>query len=110
MQALFDTGTSGPEFVALLSARAGGRLPRVVRATLDRWWQGYGALRLYDDLTVIELGEDILLPELLATTSLPAALLHTFSPRVVAIDPSLADALVAELTARGYAPRVVEEI
>jgi hypothetical protein len=66
-------------------------------------------VRLYDELAVIELNDDLLLAELLAATSLDASLIHTFSPRLVAIDAAKADALVAELTRRGYAPRVVEE-
>lgn len=108
LQALFDAGTTGPEFVRFLAERAGGALPAAVRSTIDRWWSDYGTVRLYDELAVIELNDDVLLTELLAATSLDASLVHTFSPRLIAVDSAKADDLVAELTSRGYAPRVVE--
>ena len=109
MHAAFDAGTTGPDLAALLAERAGGALPAPVRTAIDRWWGGYGAIRLYDELTIIELGDDLLQTELLTATPRAAAAIHTFSPRLIAIDPSQAEELVAVLTARGYAPRVVEE-
>jgi hypothetical protein len=109
MQELFDAGTTGPEFTKFLTERAGGELPLPVRAAIDRWWREYGAIRLYDELTLIELGDDVLLKELRAVTTLNSALMYAFSPRLIAIDPTRADAVVAELTARGYTPRLVEE-
>jgi hypothetical protein len=110
MQTVFDSGVTGPEFTKFLSTRASKKLPAAVTKTIDEWWSGYGAIRLYDELTLIEFGDDVLLSELLAATSLDASLLHTFSPRLVAVEPARADDLVAELTARGYAPRVVEDV
>jgi len=108
MQALFDAGTTGPEFARFLAERAGGTLPPAVSAALDRWWSGYGAIRLYDELALIEFRDDVLLSELRAATTLDSALIHVFSPRLVAVDAGKADELVAELTARGYTPRLVE--
>jgi hypothetical protein len=108
MHALFDTGTSGPELAGLLAERAGGALPPAVAAAIDSWWDGYGAVRLYDELTVIELADDLLQTELLAATPLAASAIHTFSPRLIAIDPARAEELVTALAGRGYAPRIVE--
>ena len=105
-----DGGTTGPEFIAFLKQRAGKKLPAAVTAAIEDWWNGYGAIRLYDELTLIECGDDVLLTELLAATSLRASLIHTFSPRLIAIESARTDELVAELTARGYAPRVIEEV
>jgi hypothetical protein len=65
-------------------------------------------VRLYDDLTLIELADDYLLPELLRVTSLPAAMIHTLSPRLIAVDPQAVDRLVAELTRAGHPPGVFE--
>jgi hypothetical protein len=108
MQAAFDGGTTGPEFTRFLTERAGKKPPAAVTTAIDRWWSGYGAVRLYDELTLIEFGDDVLLTELMAATSLGASLIHRFSPRLIAIEPARTDELVAELTARGFAPRVIE--
>ncbi len=110
LRAVFDAGTTGPEFAKFLSSRAGKKLPAAVTRAIDAWWSGYGAIRLYDELTLIEFGDDVLLTELLAATSLGSSLMHTFSPRLIAIEPARADDLVTEMTARGYAPRVIEDV
>jgi len=110
VQRAFDSGTSGPQLMAVLGERAGGTLPEAVRAILERWWDSYGAIRLYDEVTLVELGDDLLLRELLAASTLREAVLHTFSPRLVAIDSARVDELVEELTRLGYTPRVVDEV
>lgn len=109
MQPVFDSGTSADAFIGFLAERAGGTVPDMARETMDRWWKAYGTTRIYDELTLIELGDDVLLQELTAVTSLHSALVYTFSPRLIAIDAAMFDDVIADLTARGYAPRVVEE-
>lgn len=107
-QTAFDDGLTGPEVVDFLAAGSRGPLPAATRTTLDRWWAGYGRARLYDELCLVELGDDFLLPELLASTPLPGWLVHTFSPRLIAVEPAAVDELVAALARLGHAPRVVE--
>jgi hypothetical protein len=107
VQQVFDGGLDGPALIDFL-AEAGGGLPGEVRETLDRWWRGFSAVRLYDDLTLMELGDDALLPELLRTTNLGEHVLETYSPRLVAVDAAAVDEIVAALTRLGHAPRVVE--
>lgn len=109
VQVLFDDGLQGPELIRDLTEWSGGRLPKDVQATLQQWWEGFGSVRLYDDLALIELSDDILLRELQATTSLDRALIHALSPRVIAVDPALVDDLVAELLRLGHTPRVIED-
>jgi hypothetical protein len=108
LQAAFDAGLTGPQLLDRLTAVAGGRLAPPVQAVLDGWWARYGRIRLYDELTLLELGDDILLKELLATSRLRAALVAQLSPRLAAVDPARVDDLIAELTRLGYMPRVVE--
>jgi hypothetical protein len=108
VQAVFDTGMTGPELTRLLSDRAGGALPKTAGKQLGRWWQHYGTIRLYDELTVLELSDDLLLAELLASTTLESAIVHTFSPRLIAIDSARAEDIIAELADRGHAPRIIE--
>lgn len=105
---LFEEGITGPELVRALADRSEAALPEAARSILERWWAGYGTLRLYDDLSLIELADDYLLPELLATTSLRSSLIHAFSPRLIAVDTRAVDGLVAELTRLGHGPRVLE--
>jgi len=107
-QALFEHGMTPDDIAGLLAEQTGGPIPKAARATLDRWWSGYGHIRLYDELTLIELGDDLLLRELQAATSLDRMLLHQFSPRLIAVEDGAVEQLVTELGARGYAPRIVE--
>lgn len=109
VHALFDAGMSGPDLRDFLAGHADGPMPQAMRTQLEAWWRGYGTLRLYDDVTLIELADDLLLPELLATTSLEKHLLHQLTPRLVAVAASGVDDLVAELTRLGQQPRVLEE-
>lgn len=105
----FDIGVTGEQLVDALERRSDSPLPAPVRETIDRWWSSFGTIRLYDELTLIELSEDVLLHELRATTSLGSAVLHAFSPRVIAVALDAVDRLIDELTTRGYAPRVIED-
>jgi hypothetical protein len=56
-------------------------------------------------VALIELSDDLLLPELLRATRLDAALLEQLSPRLLVVDPAHADKLFMELMAKGYTPR-----
>ena len=105
----FEAGMTGPDIANLLVEQNGEPLPSVVAEAINRWWQGYGSTRLYDEMCLIELTDDVAQTELLAATPLAASLVHVFSPRLMAIDPSHVDSVVAMLTDRGYAPRVIEE-
>lgn len=105
----FDSGVTVEQIVDGLERRSGASLPPPARETIDRWWSGFGGIRLYDELTLIELSEDVLLHELRAATSLESAILHAFSPRVIAVESSAVERLIGELTTRGYAPRVIED-
>jgi hypothetical protein len=109
-QEAFDGGATGPDLLRILAERAGGNVPADVRAVLDAWWNSYGNVRLYDDLTLIELDDDILLQELLATSSLPGALVDVLTPRLVAVEPAAVRPLLGEMERLGYTPRVLEEV
>lgn len=109
-QEAFDRGETAPDLLALLTERIGGSVPEEVRAVLDTWWTSYGQVRLYDDLTLIELDDDILLQVLLATSSLRTALVEVITPRLVAIDPAAIRPLMGEMERLGYTPRIVEGV
>jgi hypothetical protein len=105
----FDQGVNGTDLLQQLHALSGGKLPDAVRARLSRWWEGYGTLRLYDEVTILEFGDEYLLAEALATTALRASIVATLSPRTVVVDAAAAADLRAEFARRGYTPRIVEE-
>lgn len=106
----FDLGLTIRDLVRVLESHAGGSLPDELRATLERWWSGFGTIRLYDDITLIELADDLLLAELLATSTLGSALVHTFSPRLIAVDPTMVDGILADLTRFGHTPHLLEDV
>ncbi len=108
LQALFEHGLDADDIARMLAEQTGEPIPATARATIDRWWSSYGHVRLYDELTLIELGDDLLLRELQVATSLASVVLHQFTPRLIAIEDRAVDQLVTELSARGYAPRIVE--
>jgi hypothetical protein len=108
VQAAFDAGLTGPDLLDFLAAGSRVPLPAGARSIVEQWWIRYGAARLYDELCLIELADDFLLPELLSTTPLRGWLIHSFSPRLIAVEPSAVDDLVAALARLGHAPRVVE--
>lgn len=103
-RSLFEAGQSADDLLALLGRRAES-VPAELRATIERWWQLYGGLRLAEGLTLVELSDDHLLDELLVATSLRRHLIHRLTPRLLVIDPAGADDLFAELRGRGYLPR-----
>lgn len=85
-------------------------MPRVIRTRLDEWWEAYGQVRIYDDITVIEFGDDYALAEMKAVTSLEDHLLVEVSPRLVIIPQHAVEPLVAELEAAGHTPRQTDEV
>lgn len=108
IQRHFDAGNSGPDLLHFLEARVLAPLPGAARAKIEAWWSSFGRVRLYDDVTLLELADDYLLPELLASTSLSSAVICTLSPRVVAVDPKSVGRLIDELTRAGHPPGVSE--
>lgn len=108
-QEAFDAGVTSSNALSILADRAGGSVPAEVSSLLDAWWMSYGNIRLYDDLTLIELGDDILLHELLATSSLKSVLLDVITPRLVAVEPGGVQVLLAEMQRLGYTPTVMED-
>jgi Helicase conserved C-terminal domain/SWIM zinc finger len=108
-QEAFERGVTGPGLLRILADRAGGSVPENVRVVLDAWWKSYGNVRLYDDLTLIEFDDDILLRELLATSSLRGALVDVITPRLVSVEPAAVRSLLGEMERLGYTPRVMED-
>src|SRR5436309_1535074 len=98
VQTAFDDGLSGPELLRFLEERSSKPVPRRVRLRIERWWASYGSVRLYDELSLVVLSEEILPAEVLAAVpALRRHLVYAISPRLLAVEPTAAEAVVAEL-------------
>lgn len=80
-------------------------MPDHLHRQLTEWWQNYGQVRLYQNVTVIEFNDDYMLVEMKAATSLNDYLVAEVSPRLVLIQDQAVPALVAQLEKAGYTPK-----
>ncbi len=85
-------------------------MPEAIRAQLTDWWEAYGRVRIYEDLTVIEFSDDYALAEMKAVTSLEEHLIAEVSPRLVVVPQKAVTPLVAELEKAGYTPKQTDEV
>jgi hypothetical protein len=85
-------------------------LPDVMHAQLTAWWEAYGRLRVYRDVTVIEFGDEYALAEMKAVTSLEEHLVAELSPRLVVIPSEVVDRLVRELREAGHTPKTTDRV
>jgi hypothetical protein len=107
VQTAFDDGLSGAELLRFLDEHAAKPLPASVRERIERWWAGYGRVRLYDEVSLVELSDQVLPEEVLAAVpTLREHQVYAVSPRLLAIRPPAADAVIDELARLGYAPHV----
>ncbi len=85
-------------------------MPEAIHAQLERWWAAYGRVRIYQDLTVVELADDYALAEMKAVTSLAQHIVAEISPRLVIVDEAAVSTLVAELEKAGYTPKQTDQV
>jgi len=89
-------------------AAAGFQLPVATAARLREWQAKAGRHQLYDNLAVIEFGEDVHPSEVNAIVALAAGLLYPVAPRcLVALNLEAVPALVDSLRRHGYTPQVL---
>ncbi|HRX05369.1 MAG TPA: hypothetical protein P5148_19620, partial [Anaerolineae bacterium] len=87
---------------------AGAALPQEVQETLQTWQSRAGRYQLYDQMTVVEFGEDVLPEEIQAISQLSRVEYYQPGPRCLIFpDSQVAPALVEELRRRGYTPQVL---
>jgi len=105
-----EDGVRLEEILSFLERVSGSAVPDPARRTLEQWCAGYGSVRLYDGLTVIEFADDYALKELLNTTSLGEHVIHQLSPRLVVIEPQSVTQLMTEMVKKGYTPKIEETL
>lgn len=108
VQKSFEAGLTCAELLAEWKARLSKPIPPSIQQRLTAWWEAYGQLRLYQDVTIIEFGDDHALAEMKAVTNLKAVLIAEISPRLVLIPKSAIATLAAELEKAGYTPQQTE--
>ncbi len=87
---------------------AGFPLPAVTATQLATWQAQAGRHQIYDNLAVIEFGDDEILEEIRTTINLERVQVYPVSPRcLVILDPAAVQPLVDELRKKGYTPQVV---
>jgi hypothetical protein len=106
----FEAGTTLPEILADWEEWMPISVPETIRAQLSDWWEAYGRVRIYENLAVIEFGDDYALAEIKASTSLEKHLIAEISPRLVVVSQQATASLMAELEKAGYTPKQTEEI
>jgi hypothetical protein len=108
LQYVFEARRSASDVIAWMEGHSKNGVPRSVRQRIESAWVSFGTVRLYDDLTLVELGDDFVRRELDATAGLSDAAIHVFSPRLIAVSPDRLPALLTSLGKAGYRPRVLE--
>jgi len=85
-------------------------MPRTIKDQLKAWHNAYGQVRLYENVTVIEFGDEYALAEMKAATSLEKHLVAQISPTLVIIPVSSVELLVSELEKAGYTPKQTNKV
>ncbi len=104
LQASLTGGASIEDLLSDLQQVCEGPLRNDTVALLREWAATYGHYHAHTDLTLIEFGDDMALPELLRSTDLAVFLRRQFSPRLIAIESRQADAFFRRLLRQGYTP------
>src|SRR5690606_5668273 len=91
--AAFEAGRTLAEITAEWEQLMPQPMPDHIRARLETWWQGYGQVRLYENVTVIEFSDDYALAEMKAVTSLSQHLIAEISPRLALVPAEAVDSL-----------------
>jgi len=98
-----------PSVIIKTFAEIGAPIPEDTRRRLESTWLRFGQLHLYENLTVIELADDMALREILASTNLQDHVIYQFSPRLVVVKDQVVDQLLDTLVKKGYTPKLVEK-
>jgi hypothetical protein len=108
--ASFEAGLALSELVADWERLLPIPMPEAIHDQLAAWWDAYGRVRIYEDLTVIEFGDDYALAEMKAVTALEEFLIAEISPRLVIVRQEAVDPLITALEKAGYTPKQTDEV
>ncbi len=106
IEAVLREGYRPEEILAQFEAAGLPPTPGLRRA-LHEAWAGLSRVQAFENVTILEVGDPVLLRELLAVTSLGSAILGWLAPHLVLIEESALERLQKEMRERGYYPTVV---
>ncbi|MCA9980658.1 MAG: hypothetical protein KDD89_07495, partial [Anaerolineales bacterium] len=95
-----------PQSIAAQFAQLDHPLPPEAQAYLENLYARFGRVHLYDNLTLLEFGDDTAVVELRAAGLLDGLILYEFSPRLIAIQTDQAEDLFQKLQNKGYTPQM----
>ncbi len=85
-----------------------GPLARLL-AQLERWVAGYGRVRIYTDVHMLEAADTTVMRELSATTTVDEQIVQTISPTLHILKRSGAESIIDDLKRRGQTPLLHDE-
>ncbi|MCB9423138.1 MAG: helicase-associated domain-containing protein [Ardenticatenaceae bacterium] len=85
-------------------------MPKPIHEQITAWHKAYGRARLYENITIIEFGDEYALAEMKAATSLEKHLIAEISPTLVIIPAKSVEQLAAELEKAGYTPKKTDGV
>ncbi len=103
--ATFESGVALADLVSAWSERFQSPMPKIIQNQLATWWETYGQVRVYENVTIFEFGDDYALAEMKAATSLESMLIAEISPRLILVPKKSVATLVEELEKAGYTPK-----
>lgn len=96
-----------PEEILELFETSGLSPTLSLRQVLQEAWARLSRVQVFENVTILETGDPLILRELLAATSLESAILGWLAPNLVIIEESALERLQKEMRERGYYPIVV---
>ncbi len=76
---------------------------------LERWVAGYGRVRIYTDVHMLEAADTTVMRELSATTTIDQQIVQTISPTLHILKGSGAESIIDDLKRRGQTPLLHDE-
>ncbi len=96
------------QHVAERQAQQESPLTRLM-AQLERWTASYGQIRLYTDVSLLEVADALVMRELDATTSVEEQIVQALSPTRFLLKKQGMERVIEELKRRGQTPLLHEE-
>ncbi len=87
----------------------GDRYPTPLLTQLECRIKNYGRVRLYTDVTLLEVADTLVIRELSATTPLEEQVVRTIHPTLLILKKQGAERIVQDLKRRGQVPLLHEE-
>lgn len=106
IERMLREGYRPEEILGLFEASGLSPAPSLRRA-LQKTWARLSRVQAFENVTLLETGDPLLLQELLAATSLDSAILGWLAPNLVIIEESALERLQKEMRERGYYPTVI---